>query len=271
MPDCRDWYNFQEEICAHFISIGAEAKTNQTVQGVRTKHDIDILVTTKFLGEDLIWIIEAKQWKSNVPKEKVLALRAIIDDVGADRGFIISEIGFQSGAYEAANNTNIKLKTFNELKKTTSELVQEEILKNYNNRAALLSKKYWSHSKQIRQQYNLRPELGDLSLYFSGAALLSIVFGAIDCAEKNIYPLNVNTHYEKKAGNDTVENFQQLRNWLDLNLNLLDNEILNAEYLMMKNGDFKPDIERLNPDNGEFDRLQIERELKIFEAVSGRF
>ena len=53
---------------------------------------------------------------------------------------------------------------------------------------------------------------------------------------------------KKKVGNDVVENFQQLRNWLDLNLNLLDYEILRAEYEMLKNGDFKPYIERLNPE-----------------------
>ena len=33
-----------------------------------------------------------------------------------------------------------------------------------------------------------------------------------------------------------------------MNLNLLDYEILRAEYEMLKNGDFKPYIERLNPE-----------------------
>ena len=116
MSNYPEWYNFQEEICDYFNSIGANAKTNQTVQGVRTKHDIDVLVKTKFLGEDVVWIIEAKDWQTNIPKEKVLALRTIVDDIGADRGFIISQKGFQSGAYEASQNTNIKLKTFQELK-----------------------------------------------------------------------------------------------------------------------------------------------------------
>ena len=120
MGKSSNWYNFQEEICAYFNSIGTDAKTNQTIQGVRTRHDIDVFVKTKFLGEDMIWIIEAKDWQTNIPKEKVLALRTIVDDIGADRGFIISQKGFQSGAYEASQNTNIKLKTFQELKQTTN-------------------------------------------------------------------------------------------------------------------------------------------------------
>ena len=266
MSNSSDWYNFQEEICEHFISIGAEAKTNQTIKGVRTEHDIDILVKTKFLGEDLTWIIEAKYWKSNVPKEKVLALRTIVDDMGADRGFIISQKGFQSGAYKAAENANITLKTFDELKQTTSELIQEEILKTYKKRAVILSKKYWSHSKDIRKKYKLRPDFfEEFRLLFSGADLLNTIGASLNCAEKNLYPIYVNSFYEKKVGNDVIENFQQLRNWLDLNFNLLDSEILNAEYLMMKNGEFSPNIERLNPDYDDDEFLNFERISKLLE------
>lgn len=254
-----NWHNFQEEICSYFNSIGAEAKTNQTIKGVRTQHDIDVLVKTKFLGEDVVWIIEAKDWQTNVPKEKVFALRSIVEDIGADRGFIISQKGFQKGAYEAAKNSNVKLKTFEELKQTSVDFLEDEILKSYKRRVNLLTKKYWSHNKRTRKDYNLRPELCDMVLYFSGGALLTAVEGAIVSAEKKEYPIDVDTHYEKKAGNDIVENFQQLRNWLDLNLNLLDYEILRAEYEMMKDGNFNPDIERLNP--------EIEENNKVFNEM----
>lgn len=252
MTNTPKWFNFQEEICEYFISLGAEAKTNQTIKGVRTSHDIDVLVKTKYLGEELTWIIEVKYWNSNVPKEKVLALRTIVDDVGADRGYIISKRGFQSGAYEAAENSNVKLKTFEQLKEVTSELIQEKILQGYKVRTNILEKKYWSHNKKIRKKYRLRGKIWDGTLYFSGIILLNTINGAIKNAEKNIYPMNANTHHEKKAGNDIINNFQQLRNWLDLNLNLLDSEILHAEYLMMKNGDFHPDLETLNP-NHQYD------------------
>ncbi len=266
MSDSPEWYNFQEVICEHFNSIGAMAKTNQTIEGVRTKHDIDILVKTKFLGEDLTWLIEAKYWKTNVPKEKVLALRTIVDDVGADRGFIISQKGFQSGAYEASKNTNVKLKTFDELKQASSEMIQDEILKSYKRRAIILTKKYWSHSKDIRKKYKLRSDFfEEFRLEFSGTALLTTIGGALSRAEKNLYPIYVNTHHEKKAGNDIVENFQQLRNWLDLNLNLLDSEIQNAEYLMLKNRDFNPEIERLNPKYEDNEVMWFKRMSTIFE------
>ena len=164
-----EWYQFQEDICSYFISIGANAETNVTVQGVRTTHDIDILVKTKYLGEDLTWIIEAKKWKSRLNKLQVLGLRTIADDIGADRAFIISEAGFQSGAYEAAEN-------------------------------------------------------------------------AIDLAEKKEYPINLETFVVEKVGELIANNFQQLINWLNLNLNLLDEKLLKAEAKMIENNDFHPSI-----------------------------
>lgn len=125
------WYSFQEEIAAYFKSLGTNAETNKPVQGVRTKHNIDVFVSTKFLSTDMHWIVEAKKWNSKVPKEKVLALRTIVDDIGADKGFIISELGFQTGAYEAAENTNVLLYTMTEFKEKTKHLVHAEILKMY--------------------------------------------------------------------------------------------------------------------------------------------
>lgn len=241
MANNKDWYKFQEEICDYFNSIGAESKTNVTIKGVRTTHDIDILVQTKFLGQDLLWVIEAKKWKYKVNKLQVLGLRTIVDDIGADRGFIISEVGFQKGAIEASNNTNIKLKTFNELKTDTKDLVESEILKSYKKRISILEARYWSHSKSIRKKYGLRGDIFD-SLKFSGQILLAIIEATILLAEKKEYPISLDTMLEIKTGELRADNFQQLCNWLNLNLNLLDEMIIKAEIEMQKNGDFHPNI-----------------------------
>lgn len=238
------WFSFQEEIAAYFRSLGTNADTNQQVQGVRTKHDIDVFVSTKFLSTDLYWIIEAKKWKSKVPKEKVLALRTIVDDIGADKGFIISEVGFQKGAYEAAENTNILLYTMEEFKEKTKHLVHTEILKMYVDRARLLDIRYWSHRKQIRKDYNLRPDLFDIEIDFSGTELLTLIFKAIFKGMKSEYPIYLITYSKKKIGNEKADNFDELINWLNLNLNMLDRILLKAEYSMLKNNDFKPDTLR---------------------------
>ena len=82
---------------------------------MRTKHEIDVLVRANFLGFDLTWLIECKQWASPVSKLHVLALREIVADVGADRGILLAEKGFQSGAIEAARLTNVQVTSLDQL------------------------------------------------------------------------------------------------------------------------------------------------------------
>jgi hypothetical protein len=236
------WYNFQESIKEHFDSLGADAETNVRVQGVRTCHDIDILVKTRFLGENITWVVEAKYWKSKVTKSQVLALRSIVDDIGADRGFIISVAGFQSGAFEATNNTNVKLKTFDELKIDTKDLIEAEILKTHYKRLSLLEDRYWSHSKKMRIKYLLRHQLMDLSSQFTGQQLLMKARTAILVAKERNYPIDLESFLKEQKGEKVAHNFQQLSMWLNLNLNHFEEKLLIAEWEMYKNGDYQPDI-----------------------------
>jgi restriction system protein len=97
-----NWCDYQEETAAFFRSLGLDAQTNVTVQGVRTQHDIDVLVKMHHAGFDVTWAIECKHWKSKVSKLHVVGLRSIVQEIGADRGILLCEAGFQSGAIEAA-------------------------------------------------------------------------------------------------------------------------------------------------------------------------
>ncbi len=103
------WKSYQEEAADFFRSLGLSASTDVTLSGVRTKHDVDVFVKLVFAGFEATWIIECKYWKTAVTKLHVLALREIVSDLGADRGIILCEAGFQSGAVEAANLTNVQV------------------------------------------------------------------------------------------------------------------------------------------------------------------
>jgi hypothetical protein len=121
-----DWKEYQEETAAFFRRQGCSADVELKVKGVRAEHAVDVYVTFPRHGIKCTWIVECKLWRSRVPKEKVLALKSIVDDIGADRGIIISEEGFQSGAYDAARNTNITLVTsLEEFEKTVLTLSDE--------------------------------------------------------------------------------------------------------------------------------------------------
>jgi hypothetical protein len=249
MTDSRkqnpDWFNFQEEICEHFINLGANASTNVKVDGVRGPSNIDVLVESKHLGTDFKWLVEAKHWKSKVTKEIVHAFSNVVQNTGSDRGFIISKVGFQSGAFEAATMSNISLYTFEELKKNTNHLFLTNILKQYLNRTIILSTRYWSHDKSVRIKYKLRFEIWDFEEIFSCGVLLGMI-AEIITRDEITYPFTMLDFKESPI--NTINSFNDLINWLNFNLNNLDNKILQAEILMFKNNDFRPEYSYLTPD-----------------------
>jgi hypothetical protein len=113
------------EVAALFHAAGCGAEVEKLVEGARGKHKVDVYVTFDKYGIKCSWIVECKFWNSNVPKEKVMALGAILADVGADRGLIISRKGFQSGAIRAAQRTNITLTSLEDLQLYISDKAEE--------------------------------------------------------------------------------------------------------------------------------------------------
>jgi hypothetical protein len=75
-----------------------------------------VFVTGSVYGFEIQWVIECKDCTFNIPKEKVLALQAIVQDVGVDRGILLSGAGFQSGAIRLSRNTNITLTSLSDLR-----------------------------------------------------------------------------------------------------------------------------------------------------------
>jgi len=110
------WRDYQENVAEFFRHLGCEAKVDARVQGARARHNIDVWVTFSSLGFEHKWVIECKLYNRSIPKEKVLALKGVVDDVGADRGILIAESGCQPGAHAAAQSTNIDLLTLDELR-----------------------------------------------------------------------------------------------------------------------------------------------------------
>ncbi|RZJ78985.1 MAG: restriction endonuclease, partial [Chryseobacterium sp.] len=235
MSDFPEWYNFQEEIKQYFISIGADARTNIRIEGIRTAHNIDVYVETRFLGEDLVWLVEAKYWKKKVNKSHVLAFRTIVEDIGADRGFLVSKAGFQRGALEAAINTNVKLRSLAEMKTETKGMVENDILKTFSKRLTIIEDRYWAHSKTIRIKYQLRHDVGDWDLNFVGQQLLVTARKALLAAVERQYPIDVDAYFKEQKGEAIVHNFQQLSNWINLNLNHFEEKLLIAEWEMYRN------------------------------------
>lgn len=154
-----DWNDYQEDVAEFFRTLGLSAATNVRIEGVRTHHNIDVVVSSKHAGFDVLWLVECKCWETAVPKEKVLVLRSVMEDTGADRGFMMAENGYQSGALKAARFTNISLFSLADLKETLAYDVGMAKLQSISGRVEACRHRYWAIDKSDRIELQLRPDV----------------------------------------------------------------------------------------------------------------
>jgi len=110
-----DWRELQAMTGQLFTEIGCEVKVGKRLEIVRGTKEIDVYARDNHATPPAVYLSECKFWKRPVPQEIVHAFRTVVSDAGAHRGFIISNAGFQQGAFEAARNTNTDLVTFTQL------------------------------------------------------------------------------------------------------------------------------------------------------------
>jgi restriction system protein len=185
------WKEYQEEAATFFRALGLDAQTDVTVDGVRTRHDIDVLVQSHHVGFDVTWIVECKQWKIKVSKLHVLALRGIVADIGADRGILLSEAGFQSGAIEAATLTNVHVTSLADVRKTASKEIMSMRLRELYDRIEVCKERYWNIPKEDRIKYGLRHHVGDFG--YSGARVIELAGDLLSKAFRGVYPIKSET------------------------------------------------------------------------------
>jgi Restriction endonuclease len=109
-----DWKNLQYLVASIFREIGCETFTEKEINTLRGKVEVDVYAKDNQSTPESLYICECKFWSYPVPKNVVHAFRTVITDSGANHGYIISKKGFQSGAHDAALNSNITLRTWNE-------------------------------------------------------------------------------------------------------------------------------------------------------------
>lgn len=159
------WKQYQEDTAAFFSKLGLNTSIEETVEGARSKHDIDVFVTGNVYGIAFKWIVECKAWKNNIPKEKVMALTSIVQDVGADRGFLLSEVGFQSGAIRAVKDTNITLTSIGDLEAIVKEDLAEVTLSSFSWRITKIKDRLRALKRQSEEiEFKVLFSLGRLAI-----------------------------------------------------------------------------------------------------------
>ena len=208
-----DWRKYQEATAELFGSLGCSAEVDKVVQGARAEHRIDVWVTFSKFGFQNRWTVECKYWNSNVTKEKVMVLKSIVDDVGADRGVIISKTGFQSGAIRATAYTNITLTSLEDLKQTVQDDLIQSSLYHLESRATCFRHELhnlYSVEQPGPNQLVSTPLPGvDWKLVMRATGTLSILEQGFDSIRlaKPPYPVTFDDEGEKIIAASTIEGF----------------------------------------------------------------
>ena len=106
------------EVTGLLREFGGVVTSGETLEGARGMHKVDVVVRTSQYGIDQLWICECKDWNRRVPKERLLTFAGVVGDVGADRGLMFPEQGFQAGAIRMARNSNISLTSLEDLRES---------------------------------------------------------------------------------------------------------------------------------------------------------
>jgi hypothetical protein len=224
------WKAYQEEAADFFRSLGLAASTDVTLKGVRTTHDIDVFVRLDIAGFEVRWLIECKHWKTPVTKLHVLALREIVSDLGADRGIVLCEVGFQSGAVEAASLTNVQVTSLAALAITSRHAIYAARLRELQDRTELCFEQYWDIPKSIRIAKGLRFGDSDEHMY-SGARVVEMSREFLSRAFRGLYPIPTNP-FHRLTVPELPENFnnqEELVTALDRLLGDLESRIATAK------------------------------------------
>ena len=122
----REWEVYEESVRGFFGELGLPSLRGKAVRGARGEHRVDVLVEFERFGVKQTWVVECKCWKTRVQKANVLTLQEVVDDIGADRSFLLSESGFQSGAVTAARNSNVTLSNLSDLRENAAADLNEQ-------------------------------------------------------------------------------------------------------------------------------------------------
>ncbi|MEW1837518.1 restriction endonuclease [Nonomuraea angiospora] len=110
------WRDYEQRTAGLLTDLGFSTTVQDTLHGADdVPYKIDVTARRQLAGVSLLWILECKLHSSPVTRDMVNTLKAKVDDVGADRGLLMSESGFQSGAIRYARRRNITLTSLDDL------------------------------------------------------------------------------------------------------------------------------------------------------------
>lgn len=228
-----NWKEYQVQTAKAFQAVGCAAEVEKIVEGVRGTHEIDVYVSFQQYGVRCTWVVECKYWKSNVTKDKVITLQGIVDDIGADRGILISKTGFQSGAIKASRNSCITLTSLEDLIDDLGESATKRAIETLHIKLTRTKHRLYSLRKTIKTGKNSFsssfPDYIDGKAamhYFGTLCIIETGFENIKLGKKS-YPCDFDDSTNKIVTTDSIEEYlgkvqlhvETFEQWLNANTN----------------------------------------------------
>lgn len=223
--DPETWRGLEKAVFRILSESGLEAETPKPIKTVRGTVEIDVFATDKTQKLPIIYLCECKHWKTTVPQTVVHSLQTVVSNYGANFGLIISSNGFQSGAYEAAQHSNVLLLTWIEFQELFEErwflelatLIRESVY-------PLIEYTEEVNSRVFRKADALTPEaqemFGKLRYEYANLAYYAFKVLWIQLDEKKLPDLPLTEHpnlpYKNGVLSDELLNAVALRDFLDI-------------------------------------------------------
>ena len=90
--------------------------------------EVDVYAEEHVKGRRYVLLVECKHWKAAVPQTVIHSFRTVVAETGANVGYVVSSGGFQSGAFSAAELTNLRLVTWEQFQADFEEAWLEHYL-----------------------------------------------------------------------------------------------------------------------------------------------
>lgn len=227
----ENWKELQVKVAEIYRNLGCEVEEEVQIGGGKTKHRVDVLATFEFGGQKYRIVIECKYWNSKVKKSQVSSFIGVLADIGAEKGIIVSKMGFQRGAHKLAAYTNIELLTFNQLRQKSALFIDRFKIHNAFDRIRSLRNPF------LRFFWRMKEEASKKDLWWYPSAEGDNFRGALSILQSRIEQIDLETfprrYYfsfisKKKRKDEIHKRARNRREYLDLILENL--AILEKEY-----------------------------------------
>lgn len=108
------WQDLESTVARVLRECGYEVEAQKRVELARGDVNVDVWADDHAAEPPNILVVECKHWKTRVSKDVVHGFRTVVGDSGANTGLLVSSVGFQKGAIEAAAYSNVRLLTWDE-------------------------------------------------------------------------------------------------------------------------------------------------------------